>query len=105
MDEIASRHKEEDERREVIYRAFDLLEPLLTQGATEEGRKEIEAMIGKTWFGTASRQGALHFSFLRSEENIENILSEPVPLIAVRDDNKAVSERGDIMAVLENVLS
>lgn len=40
-----------------------------------------------TWFGTASRQGALHFSFLESVKNVEDVVArDPVPMIAVSDE-------------------
>ncbi|RLE71529.1 MAG: hypothetical protein DRJ37_04775 [Thermoprotei archaeon] len=49
-----------------------------------------------TWFGTASRQGALHFSFLESTKPIEDVLvSEPIPIIAISDERMAaVAPRG-----------
>ncbi len=44
-----------------------------------------------TWFGTPSRQGALHFSLLTSVKGIEEILAgDPIPMIALREDFGAV---------------
>lgn len=50
-----------------------------------------------TWFGTGSRQGALYFSFLMSDEDIDKVLArEPIPLIAIRDDYRAVSKEAGL---------
>ncbi|MEM2954131.1 MAG: RAMP superfamily CRISPR-associated protein [Candidatus Bathyarchaeia archaeon] len=50
------------------------------------------------WFGTVSRQGALHFSFLKSVKGLDEILTEePIPMIALAEDTnalKAVRGRG-----------
>lgn len=51
-----------------------------------------------TWFGTASRQGALYFSFLTSAETVEKVLAdEPIPMIALRDDQMAVARRAFLL--------
>ena len=49
-----------------------------------------------TWFGTASRQGALYFSFLKSVKDIEEILvEEPIPMVALAEDTNAlIAARG-----------
>ena len=49
-----------------------------------------------TWFGTASRQGALYFSFLKSVKDIEEILvEEPIPMVALAEDTNAlIATRG-----------
>jgi len=40
------------------------------------------------WFGTASRQGALHFSFLLSTQPYKEAISkDPIPMIALSDEN------------------
>mgnify|MGYP003879123969 CR=1 FL=1 len=47
-----------------------------------------------TWFGTASRQGALYFSFLESTAPLEDILvDEPIPMIALSDQHRAAARR------------
>jgi len=47
-----------------------------------------------TWFGTASRQGALHFSILESTKPLREVLvSEPIPMIALSDQHKAAAKR------------
>jgi len=57
-----------------------------------------------TWFGTPSRQGALHFSLLRSVEGIEEVLaSEPIPMIALREDYGAVDPRAKAFMLLAPV--
>jgi len=44
-----------------------------------------------TWFGTASRQGALYFSFLKSVKDLEEILAEePIPMVALAEDTNAL---------------
>jgi len=59
------------------------------------------------WFGTKSRQGALYFSFLKSVKSIDDgiLLEEPVPMVALRDDTKAVSRHAFLLLapVGENV--
>lgn len=67
-------------------------------GKIPEGRKEQcppdnPCFVCK-WFGTASRQGALHFSFLKSEKKINEgiLIDEPIPMIAIRDDYKATAK-------------
>jgi len=59
------------------------------------------------WFGTMSRQGALYFSFLKSVKSIDEgiLLEEPVPMVALRDDTKAVSRHAFLLLapVGENV--
>jgi len=57
-----------------------------------------------TWFGTASRQGALYFSMLRSVEGVERILvSDPIPLIALRDDYRAIEAKARAFMLLAPV--
>jgi CRISPR/Cas system CSM-associated protein Csm3 (group 7 of RAMP superfamily) len=44
-----------------------------------------------SWFGTMSRQGALHFSFLKSAEDLRQILlQEPIPMVALAEDLNAL---------------
>lgn len=67
-----------------------------------EGRKEQcepnNPCFVCTWFGTASRQGALHFSLLTSVKNIDEILAEePIPMVAIRDDHGAVAKRAFLL--------
>ncbi|OYT26207.1 MAG: hypothetical protein B6U95_07705 [Thermofilum sp. ex4484_82] len=51
-----------------------------------------------TWFGTASRQGALYFSLLTSVKNIDEILAEePIPMIAVKDEHRTVAKRAFLL--------
>ncbi len=51
-----------------------------------------------TWFGTPSRQGALYFSMLRSHEPLEKVLAgDPIPMIAVRDDYRAIEARAFLL--------
>ncbi len=51
-----------------------------------------------TWFGTPSRQGALYFSFLKSVDDVEDVLAgEPIPMIALRDDYRAQRGRAFLM--------
>lgn len=57
-----------------------------------------------TWFGTTSRQGALHFSLLKSVEGIEKVLaSEPIPMIALREDYGAVDPEAKAFMLLAPV--
>jgi CRISPR/Cas system CSM-associated protein Csm3 (group 7 of RAMP superfamily) len=45
-----------------------------------------------TWFGTGSRQGALHFSFLESVKNVSDVVArDPIPMIAMMDEFMATS--------------
>ena len=54
-----------------------------------------------TWFGTPSRQGALHFSLLRSVKEIEEVLAdEPIPMIALREDSGAVDPKARAFMLL-----
>jgi len=48
------------------------------------------------WFGTSGRQGALHFSFLKSTKSINEILvGEPIPMVALAEDlNALVAKKG-----------
>jgi len=51
-----------------------------------------------TWFGTASRQGALYFSFLTSLKGVEEVLAdEPIPLVALKDDSRALAKRAFLL--------
>lgn len=73
-----------------------------------EGRKEQcspdNPCFVCTWFGTPSRQGALHFSFLRSTRNIEEILvGDPMPMIALRDDTLAIDPKARAFLVIAPV--
>lgn len=57
-----------------------------------------------TWFGTPSRQGALHFSLLRSVDGIEEVLAEePIPMIALREDYGAIDPRARAFMLLAPV--
>jgi len=57
-----------------------------------------------TWFGTRSRQGALYFSMLKSQENLESVLAaDPIPMIAVRDDYEAVDPKARAFLLLAPV--
>lgn len=50
------------------------------------------------WFGTASRQGALYFGMLKSVKPIGEILvDEPIPMIAVNDEYKAIARRAFLL--------
>jgi len=54
------------------------------------------------WFGTASRQGALHFSFLESVKNVEDVVAkDPIPMIAVTDEfmGASIKRRAFVMIV------
>ena len=52
------------------------------------------------WFGTASRQGALHFSFLLSTQPYEEVISkDPIPMIALSDENMGAAGRAFLMAI------
>lgn len=54
-----------------------------------------------TWFGTPSRQGALYFSLLRNIESLDKVLiSDPIPLIAIRDDYGAIDPRARAFMLL-----
>lgn len=54
-----------------------------------------------TWFGTPSRQGALYFSLLRSVKGIEEVLAdEPIPMIALREDYRAVDPKARAFMLL-----
>jgi CRISPR/Cas system CSM-associated protein Csm3 (group 7 of RAMP superfamily) len=71
---------------------------------TIPGRKEQcspeEPCFACTWFGTASRQGALYFSFLRSLKRAKDIiLDEPIPMIALDDRTKATAKRAFMLIV------
>ena len=69
------------------------LESTRPEGRKEQCKPDNPCFVC-TWFGTASRQGALHFSFLKSVEKIENILlASPIPMIAMRDDYKALKAK------------
>ncbi|MEM4005319.1 MAG: RAMP superfamily CRISPR-associated protein [Desulfurococcaceae archaeon] len=53
-----------------------------------------------TWFGTPSRQGALHFSFLKSVKPFRDVLAEnPIPMVALSDEFMGVSERAFLLVV------
>lgn len=53
-----------------------------------------------TWFGTPSRQGALHFSFLKSVKPFKEVLAEnPIPMVALNDEFMGVSERAFLLVV------
>lgn len=57
-----------------------------------------------TWFGTPSRQGALHFSFLKSPRDVKDaLLSDPIPMIAIRDDYQAIDPGARAFLVLAPV--
>jgi CRISPR/Cas system CSM-associated protein Csm3 (group 7 of RAMP superfamily) len=57
-----------------------------------------------TWFGTPSRQGALHFSMLKSKEPIEKVLAgDPIPMIAIRDDYGAIDPKARAFLLLAPV--
>lgn len=71
--------------------------------APPEGRasqcKPKEPCFVCKWFGTASRQGALHFSFLKSVKSVDEgiLVEEPFPMIALRDDTRAVARRAFLL--------
>ena len=53
-----------------------------------------------TWFGTVSRQGALHFSFLKSVKPIGEVVARnPIPMIALNEEFMGVSERAFLLVV------
>lgn len=57
-----------------------------------------------TWFGRASRQGALYFSFLKSVKPLEEVIvGEPVPMVALSDQYRAISERARAFALIAPV--
>jgi len=54
-----------------------------------------------TWFGTASRQGALHFSFLESVRNVEDVVAkDPIPMIAITDEFMGASIKRRAFAII-----
>ncbi|MEM2868609.1 MAG: RAMP superfamily CRISPR-associated protein [Candidatus Bathyarchaeia archaeon] len=54
-----------------------------------------------TWFGTPSRQGALYFSMLKTSEDVEKVLAgDPIPMIAIRDDYKAIDPKARAFLLL-----
>ncbi|MEM2046184.1 MAG: RAMP superfamily CRISPR-associated protein [Candidatus Bathyarchaeia archaeon] len=68
----------------------NLKENLKKLGRKEECKPEDPCFVCM-WFGTPSRQGALHFSFLMSEKNLDEILiSEPIPMVALSEDMNAL---------------
>jgi len=78
------------------------------KGVLPEGRKR-ECFPEKpcfvcTWFGTPSRQAALHFSMLRSIRGIEEVLAgDAIPMIALREDYEAVDPRARAFLLLAPV--
>jgi len=78
------------------------------KGAPPSGRKnqcppESPCFVC-TWFGTPSRQGALHFSLLRSVEDLEAVLSgEPIPMIALKEDYGAIDPKARAFLLLAPV--
>ncbi|MGQ9597707.1 MAG: RAMP superfamily CRISPR-associated protein [Thermoproteota archaeon] len=57
-----------------------------------------------TWFGTPSRQGALHFGLLRSVEGLDKVLAgDPIPLIAIREDYGAIDPKARAFLLLAPV--
>lgn len=57
-----------------------------------------------TWFGTPSRQGALHFSMLRSTKSLKEVLaSDPIPMVALREDYMAVDPKARAFLILAPV--
>jgi CRISPR/Cas system CSM-associated protein Csm3 (group 7 of RAMP superfamily) len=76
------------------------------EGRREQCKPNNPCFVCK-WFGTASRQGALYFSFLKSVKKIDEgiLLDEPIPMIALRDDYKATARRAFLLIapVKENV--
>jgi CRISPR/Cas system CSM-associated protein Csm3 (group 7 of RAMP superfamily) len=57
-----------------------------------------------TWFGTPSRQGALHFSMLRSAKSLKEVLaSDPIPMVALREDYMAVDPKARAFLILAPV--
>ena len=72
-------------------------EKLIPEGRKEQCTPEDPCFVCM-WFGTASMQGALYFSFLKSSDAIKEILlEEPIPMIAVDDKTKAVAERAFLL--------
>lgn len=74
----------------------------LVEGKLPEGRKPQcspdNPCFACRWFGTASRQGALYFSMLRSTKAIDEVLvDEPIPMIAVNDEHKALARRAFLL--------
>lgn len=71
------------------------VEKIKEMGRLEECKPD-NPCFSCTWFGTPSRQGALHFSFLKSKENLDKILAEePVPMVALAEDlNALIAIRG-----------
>ena len=61
------------------------------EGVPEGRRRQCkppDLCFVRNWFGTASRQGALHFSFLLSTQPYEEVISKvPIPMIALSDEN------------------
>jgi len=56
------------------------------------------------WFGTPSRQGALHFSLLKSVKEIGEVLvSDPIPMIAQREDYGAIDPKARAFLLLAPV--
>jgi CRISPR/Cas system CSM-associated protein Csm3 (group 7 of RAMP superfamily) len=68
----------------------NIKENLEKLGRREECKPDNPCFIC-TWFGTPSRQGALHFSFLVSEKVLDEILvGEPIPMVALSEDMNAL---------------
>lgn len=66
-----------------------------TMGRLEECKADNPCFIC-TWFGTPSRQGALHFGILQSTGILDEILiDEPIPMVALSEDmNALIAVRG-----------
>jgi CRISPR/Cas system CSM-associated protein Csm3 (group 7 of RAMP superfamily) len=85
--------------------------PVCTQevkGGRPEGRKPQcspdDPCFVCTWFGTPSRQGALHFSFLESAGGVEEVLaSDPIPMVALREDLSAIDPKARAFLVIAPV--
>lgn len=57
-----------------------------------------------TWFGTPSRQGSLYFSMLKSVKPLEEVLAgDPIPMIAIRDDYRAIDPKARAFLLLAPV--
>lgn len=71
----------------------------LPEGRVLQCRPEDPCFVC-TWFGTPSRQGALHFSFLKSVRSFNEVVAEnSIPMIALDDEFMGVSKQAFLLVV------
>lgn len=69
----------------------------IPKGRIEQCSPE-EPCFACTWFGTVSRQGALHFSLLTSIGEADKVLAdEPIPMVAIREEHGALAKRAFLL--------